>query len=72
MRTTSATAAALAVAVLPIRAETFRKVQAEVRERSGVEVRWEKEMAARQETTVVVAKLFRKPLTVPSAVQIAF
>jgi hypothetical protein len=31
MRTTSATAAALAVAVLPIRAETFQKVQTEVR-----------------------------------------
>ena len=50
MRTTSATAAALAVAVLPIRAETFQKVQTEVRDRSGADVRWEKQMAAREET----------------------
>jgi cobalt-zinc-cadmium efflux system outer membrane protein len=71
MRTTSATAAALAVAVLPIRAETFQKVQTEVRDRSGADIRWEKQMAARQETAAVVAKLLRKPLTVASAVQIA-
>ena len=43
MRTTSATAAALAVAVLPIRAETFQKVQTEVRDRSGADIRWEKQ-----------------------------
>lgn len=71
MRTTSATAAALAVAVLPIRAETFQKVQTEVRDRSGADIRWEKQMAAREETAAVVAKLLRKPLTVASAVQIA-
>jgi outer membrane protein, heavy metal efflux system len=71
MTTTSATAAALAVAVLPIRAETFQKVQTEVRDRSGADIRWEKQMAAREETAAVVAKLLRQPLTVASAVQIA-
>jgi cobalt-zinc-cadmium efflux system outer membrane protein len=59
------------VTVLPIRAETFQKVQAEVRERSGAEVRWEKQMAAREETAAIVAKMLRKSLTVASAVQIA-
>ena len=71
MRTTSATAAALAVAVLPIRAETFQKVRTEVRDRSGADVRWEKQMAAREEIAAVVAKLLGKPLTVARAVQIA-
>ena len=71
MRTASATAAALAVAVLPIRAEIFQKVQTEVRARSAADVRWEKQMAAREETAAIVAKLLRKPLTVASAVQIA-
>ena len=71
MRATSATAAALAVIVLPIRAETFQKVQTEVRDRSGADVRWGKQMAAREETAAVVAKLLGKPLSVASAVQIA-
>ena len=52
-------------------AETFQKVQTEVRDRSGADIRWEKQMAAREETAAVVAKLLRKPLTVASAVQIA-
>jgi outer membrane protein, heavy metal efflux system len=40
-------------------------------DRSGADVRWEKQMAAREETAAIVAKLLRKPLTVASAVQIA-
>ena len=53
------------------RAEVFQRIQGDVRERAGAEVRWEKEMAAREETSVIVQRLLRKPLTVSSAVQIA-
>ena len=36
-----------------------------------IDVRWEKEMASREETSAIVQKLLKKPLTVSSAVQIA-
>ena len=52
-------------------AEPFRKVQEEVRERAGANVEWEKEMESREETSAIVQRLLKKPLTVSSAVQIA-
>ena len=61
----------LALSGSSLRAEAFRKVQEEVSERTGVDVRWEKEMASREQTSAIVQKLLKKPLTVPSAVQIA-
>ena len=61
----------LALSGSSLRAEAFRKVQEEVSERTGVDVRWEKEMASREETSAIVQKLLKKPLTVSSAVQIA-
>jgi cobalt-zinc-cadmium efflux system outer membrane protein len=54
-----------------LRAEPFRKVQEEVRERAGANVQWEKEMESREETSAIVQRLLKKPLTVSSAVQIA-
>jgi outer membrane protein, heavy metal efflux system len=54
-----------------LRAEAFRKVQQEVGQRAGVDVRWEKEVASREETCAIVQKLLKGPLTVSSAVQIA-
>jgi outer membrane protein, heavy metal efflux system len=61
----------LALSGSSLRAEAFRKVQEEVSERAGADVRWEKEMASREETSAIVQKLLKKPLTVSSAVQIA-
>ena len=61
----------LALSGSSLRAEAFRKVQEEISERAGVDVRWEKEMASREETSAIVQKLLKKPLTVSSAVQIA-
>jgi outer membrane protein, heavy metal efflux system len=63
--------ALLALSGSSLRAEAFRKVQEEVSERAGADVRWEKEMASREETSAIVQKLLKKPLTVASAVQIA-
>ena len=60
----------LALSGSSLRAEAFRKVQEEVSERTGVDVRWEKEMASREQTSAIVQKLLKKPLTLPSAVQI--
>ena len=61
----------LALSGSSLRAEAFRKVHEEVSERTGVDVRWEKEMSSREQTSAIVQKLLKKPLTVPSAVQIA-
>jgi len=61
----------LALSGSSLRAEAFRKVQEEVSERAGADIRWEKEMASREETSAIVQKLLKKPLTVSSAVQIA-
>jgi cobalt-zinc-cadmium efflux system outer membrane protein len=61
----------LALSGSSLRAEAFRKVQEAVSERTGVDVRWEKEMASREQTFAIVQKLVKKPLTVSSAVQIA-
>jgi outer membrane protein, heavy metal efflux system len=54
-----------------LRAEAFGKVQEEVRERAGASVQWEKEMESREETSAIVQRLLKKPLTISSAVQIA-
>jgi hypothetical protein len=65
---------ALALLVSPgfsLRAEPFRKVQEEVRERAGANVHWEKEMESREQTSAIVQRLLKKPVTVSSAVQIA-
>jgi len=61
----------LALSGSSLRSEAFRKVQEEVSERADADVRWEKEMASREETSAIVQKLLKKPLTVSSAVQIA-
>ena len=61
----------LAVAATAMQAEAFRQVQKEVRERTGADVRWEKEMASREETSAIVQRLLKNPLTVSSAVHIA-
>ena len=61
----------LAVAATAMQAEAFRKVQKEVRERTGADVRWEKELASRAETSAIVRGLLKNPLTVASAVHIA-
>ena len=61
----------LALSGSSVRAEAFRKIQDEVSERAGVDVRWEKEMASREKTSKIVQELLKKPLTVSSAVQIA-
>jgi cobalt-zinc-cadmium efflux system outer membrane protein len=61
----------LAVAATAMQAEVFRQVQKEVRERTGADVRWEKELASRAETSAIVRGLLKNPLTVASAVHIA-
>jgi outer membrane protein, heavy metal efflux system len=61
----------LALSGSSLRAEAFRKVQEEVGERAGAEVRWEKEIASREQTSAIVRKLLKEPLTVSSSVQIA-
>jgi cobalt-zinc-cadmium efflux system outer membrane protein len=71
MKKITASLVLLALSGSSLRAEAFRKVQEEVSERTGVDVRWEKEMASREQTSAIVQKLLKKPLTVPSAVQIA-
>ena len=50
-----------------LRAEAFQKVQKEVSRRAGVDVRWEKEIASREERAAFVQKLLKRPLTVSSA-----
>lgn len=71
MKKITASLVLLALSGSSLRAEAFRKVQEEVSKRAGVDVRWEKEMASREQTSAIVQKLLKKPLTVPSAVQIA-
>lgn len=61
----------LTSADFPLRAEPFRKVEEEVRQRAGANVQWEKEMESREETSAIVQRLLKKPLTISSAVQIA-
>jgi cobalt-zinc-cadmium efflux system outer membrane protein len=61
----------LALSGSSLRAEAFRKVQEEVSDRVGVDVRWEREMASREQTSAIVKELLKKPLTVSSAMQIA-
>ena len=61
----------LAVAATAMQAEAFRQVQKAVRERTGADVRWEKELASRAETSAIVRGLLKNPLTVASAVHIA-
>jgi outer membrane protein, heavy metal efflux system len=61
----------LTSADFPLRAEPFRKVEEEVRQRAGANVQWEKEMEVREETSAIVQRLLKKPLTISSAVQIA-
>ncbi|HZC35933.1 MAG TPA: TolC family protein, partial [Chthoniobacterales bacterium] len=52
--------------------DAFGSVQQSVRERTGKEVRWEKDQAAHLQALQDVRRLLRKPLTVDTAVQIAF
>lgn len=43
----------------------------EVRDRTGAEIRWQRDQNAREEAADTVRKLLKKPLTISSAVQIA-
>jgi cobalt-zinc-cadmium efflux system outer membrane protein len=61
----------LALARFSLQAEAFEKVEEEVNKRTGIEVHWEKEIATREETSAIVQRLLKRPLTVSSAVQIA-
>jgi outer membrane protein, heavy metal efflux system len=70
MKTITTSLLLIALSGSSLRAEAFRKVEEEVGERAGADVRWEKEMASREETSAIVQKLLKKPLTVSSAVQI--
>ena len=70
MKKITASLVLVALSGSSLRAEAFRKVQEEVSERTSVDVRWEKEMASREETSAIVQKLLKKPLTVSSAVKI--
>ena len=52
--------------------DAFQSVQKAVQERTGKGVRWEQDQAAREQALQNVRQLLRKPLTVDTAVQIAF
>jgi outer membrane protein, heavy metal efflux system len=52
-------------------ANAARSVQQLVQERSGKDVRWEKDQAAREQALQDARRLLRKPLTIDTAVQIA-
>ena len=71
MRTISPVVIAFALAVLPSLALASNQGRANSHARSGVDISWEKQMIAREQTAVVVDKLLKRPLTVASAVQIA-
>jgi outer membrane protein, heavy metal efflux system len=71
MKTVTTGIVLLALSGFSLRAEAFRKVQEEVNARAGIDVQWEREMASREQTSAIVQKLLKKPLTVSSAVQIA-
>jgi cobalt-zinc-cadmium efflux system outer membrane protein len=71
MKTITTSLVLIALSGSSLRAEAFRKVEKEVGERAGADVRWEKEMASREQTSAIVHKLLKKPLTVSSAVQVA-
>src|ERR1700745_833662 len=52
-------------------ADAARRVQQLVQDRSGKEVRWEKDQAAREQALQDTRRLLRQPLTIDKAVQIA-
>jgi outer membrane protein, heavy metal efflux system len=52
-------------------ADAARTVQQIVQDRSGKDVRWEKDQAAREQALRDARRLLRKPLTIDTAVQIA-
>jgi cobalt-zinc-cadmium efflux system outer membrane protein len=66
--------ALLTTIALPLQARPKNdagRTETEVRDRTGADVLWQKDEAARAEAAIVVRRLLRKPLTVSSAVQIA-
>ncbi|HEY5891774.1 MAG TPA: TolC family protein [Chthoniobacterales bacterium] len=58
----------IALLSVPLRATS---PEDEVRDRTGADVRWQRDQAARQEAADAVRRLLKKPLTIRSAVQIA-
>jgi cobalt-zinc-cadmium efflux system outer membrane protein len=54
-----------------LRSEAFRRIQREIGQRTSAEVLWEKEMTDREQSSAIIGKLLKKPLSISSAVQIA-
>ncbi len=59
------------LAMLPLHSRTSESVETLVHTRTGMEIAWQKEEAAREVSSELVRKLLRQPLTVASAVQLA-
>jgi cobalt-zinc-cadmium efflux system outer membrane protein len=62
----------LPAAVAADKDDAFQSVQKSIQERTGKGVRWEQNQAAREQALQNVRQLLRRPLTVDTAVQIAF
>ncbi len=59
------------LAAASLEAKSPSRVEDDVHERAGAEVKWQRDTAAREDAAAIVRKLLAKPLTVSSAVQIA-
>ncbi|HEX5175861.1 MAG TPA: TolC family protein [Chthoniobacteraceae bacterium] len=66
-------AAALALETMPVSAKEkpFEQVAETVRDRTGRQVRWQREVASRNEARAAVRVLIKKPLTIAGAIRIA-
>jgi len=62
---------AIALAATPLQAQPPGITESAVGDRTGTNVKWQRDEASREETAPAVRKLLGKPLTVSSAVQIA-
>ena len=62
---------ALSSVVAPAKEKPFEPVEKSVKERTGRSVRWEQDLAAREESRARVRGLLKRPLTVGGAVQVA-
>jgi outer membrane protein, heavy metal efflux system len=73
MNTTTSLSIFLLALAIPVSAKDkpFEPVEQSVKQRTKREVRWEKDLAAREESRGRVRTLLKKPLTSASAVQIA-
>jgi cobalt-zinc-cadmium efflux system outer membrane protein len=61
----------LTVAAYPLRSESPNSTETMISQRTGAQVMWERNDAARDQASATVTRLLAKPLTVSSAVQIA-